>query len=110
MDAIPIASRAAATNRQNSVMIFDRADVDVVFVAFHTMQNFIDVQDRRYSKRRVTQQTCSIDNWFESGKHLSGFCKRIKRDAVTDGEKLVPHRNDIWILVRRLDCSLRFPF
>ena len=35
MDAIPIASRATAANRQNSVMIFDRADVDLVFVTVH---------------------------------------------------------------------------
>src|SRR5215211_2843509 len=35
MDTIPIASRAAATNRQNSVMIFDRADVDLPFIVFH---------------------------------------------------------------------------
>ena len=34
MDAIPIPSRAAAANRQNAIMIFDRAELDVVFVAF----------------------------------------------------------------------------
>lgn len=35
MNAIPIASRAAAANRQYPAVIFDCADIDLVIVAFH---------------------------------------------------------------------------
>jgi hypothetical protein len=35
MDAVPIASRATATNGQYAAVIFNCADVDFPFVAFH---------------------------------------------------------------------------
>jgi hypothetical protein len=37
VDTIPITSRAATANGQYSVVIFDRAGVNAVFVVFHIM-------------------------------------------------------------------------
>jgi hypothetical protein len=38
VDAIPIASLATAANRQDSTVIFHRADVDLVVASFHTLK------------------------------------------------------------------------
>jgi hypothetical protein len=35
MDAIPIPLRAAATNGQDTIVIFHRTKLDVIFVMFH---------------------------------------------------------------------------
>ena len=35
MNAIPISSRSPAANGQNSVVIFDRAELDVVLIICH---------------------------------------------------------------------------
>jgi hypothetical protein len=36
MDTIPIATSAASPNGQDSTVIFDRADIDVITARFHT--------------------------------------------------------------------------
>ena len=35
MNAVPIPARAAATNGQYPIVIFDRAELDVVFIVVH---------------------------------------------------------------------------
>jgi hypothetical protein len=35
MDAVPIPAGATATNGQDPIVIFDRAELDVVFVVVH---------------------------------------------------------------------------
>ena len=53
MDTIPVALRAAAANRQNSVMIFDRGDVDRFFVTFHQLKRSTLTAERPISNSQI---------------------------------------------------------
>jgi len=36
MDAVPVPARAAAADRENAIVIFDCAELDVILVVLHT--------------------------------------------------------------------------
>src|SRR5205823_639341 len=47
---------------------------------------------------------------LKTGEHFLGFSESFQRNAIADCEKLIPHREDVWVLVRSIDHFVRFPF
>src|SRR6266567_3046634 len=60
MNAVPIPAGAAAANDQYPIVIFDRAELDLVFVVIHNEGTLSTVIDRRYSKRPICNVEVSL--------------------------------------------------
>jgi len=90
----------------------DRSDHkrSLILCRAQTFPNPNGLLEETEALNRYECQSYSVSNRLESGKHLSGFGKRVKRNAVAHCEELVPHRKDVRILMRRVDCFMRFPF
>src|SRR6266487_3240850 len=60
MNAVPIPAGSATTNGQYTIMIFYRAELDVVFFVLHNKGTLSTVIDRRYSKRPICNVEVSL--------------------------------------------------
>ena len=66
--------------------------------------------DRRARSGVKRPQSDLFFDWLEAGEHLLCFRERFQRHAFADGKHFVPEREHVGILVRSVDCGLRFPF
>src|ERR1043166_7966786 len=73
-------------------------------------KTFGHLSPRTLSAGRGQQPRQELIDWLAASEHLFGFGQCFERDAIANRKELVPHREHVWILVRSLNCFLRFPF